>query len=133
MKHVIFLCSVVGLGCGLMLVPPLSAFPEDRGGPNLTAESSAFAQAYVVGNTHAKVMKIGFGDRDWTIERSPEGTILRRTVTVSVGFQSTRDGRCAVDQIPFEQESTGPNAWAAVRLFSNVEKGAKTISCDALR
>jgi hypothetical protein len=130
------ICSVIALtDCYVDLRPGLSAFPENRGAANLTAESSAFSHAYetdpAVKDAHAKVMKIGFGDPDWTIERSPEGAILRRTVTVHVGFQ--RDSGCAVDMIPFEEESTGPNTWAAVRLFANPIKGARSISCDALR
>jgi hypothetical protein len=124
-------------GCYVDLRPALSAFPEDRGAPNLTSESSAFGQAYaaddLVRDAHAKVLKIGFFDHDWTIERSPEGAILRRIVSVYVGFQK-EDGQCALDQMNFAQESTGPNAWAAVRLHGpgNPMKGARGISCNAL-
>jgi len=125
----LFLFSSTLTGCALFR-PPLTAFPVDHGGPGLASMASAVGQAYELDTPNVRVRRVAFGDQDWNVERSADGVIVRRTISAFMGYQSTKNGSCGVDDIVFAEDSNGLGAWASVRVYG-VANG-QDIACDLL-
>ncbi len=116
-------------GCFLAGGAASHTFPEDHGGPELSSLRGQVAHAYEADTPHTKVRAVAFREAGFAIDRSPEGVILRRTISAYVGF-SDGAGKCAYDDLMFAEESTGPNSWAGLRVYG-VGQGGKDIACDA--
>jgi hypothetical protein len=124
-RRCVFVCCLALASCAV-LIPPVKEMPKDHGTPELAALKPEIGQLFAVDVPNVKVLKINIADDQWNIERSPEGAILRRSVTAAIAWQQTDS--CRMGHWIFREESTGPNAWGPLRTWAGEPK-ARKIDC----